>query len=232
MNLKKDDDYILKWAKKIRAIEILGGKCVECGNDDIRCIDFHHLHDKSFSINRKINYRWSVIESEIKKCNLMCRTCHGEHHCVGATRLVNMKKKFVEIYGECKCKKCGYVSDNLGAYDFHHRDAESKDFEMGNAFRFVSDERYIEKIAEEIAKCDLLCRNCHSIVHFDMERFEKFKEEILYRSKNHKEQRPNMDVNVIMDMLKSGKKQIEIVRHFGCAKSTICELIKRNNLGA
>lgn len=51
----------------------------------------------------------------------------------------------------CKSKK------NL---TFHHRDPSTKVFSLGNVKK-----QSIEQIQNEIAKCDLLCRDCHDVVH-------------------------------------------------------------------
>ena len=32
---RRDDRYSLRWSKKIKAVNALGGKCVKCGVDDI-----------------------------------------------------------------------------------------------------------------------------------------------------------------------------------------------------
>jgi predicted HNH restriction endonuclease len=64
-----------------RAVALLGGKCQICGYD--RCpaaMDFHHLDpsEKDFSISESTD--WDNIERELKKCVLLCATCHREVH--------------------------------------------------------------------------------------------------------------------------------------------------------
>ena len=74
--LKKEVKYVLKWAKKIRAINFLGGKCQNCGKTNIHILDFHHKHseEKEFQISLVgIHKRWSSIEKEIKKSILLYR---------------------------------------------------------------------------------------------------------------------------------------------------------------
>lgn len=66
------------------------------------------------------------------------------------------------------CVDCG------GSYppccmDFHHRDPSQKKFAIGRGITQVG-RKALEK---EIAKCDLLCANCHRIRHsrfYDLER--------------------------------------------------------------
>jgi 5-methylcytosine-specific restriction endonuclease McrA len=61
------------------AIAMLGGQCVECGaGEDLQIDHINPLH-KSFSVADKIaQYAWPKIEAELKKCQLLCITCHGK----------------------------------------------------------------------------------------------------------------------------------------------------------
>ena len=61
-----------------------------------------------------------------------------------------------------RCESCGYEGVP-GALEFHHRDASSKEFEIGNSSASRS-RRLIEA-----AKCDLLCANCHRARHVSLE---------------------------------------------------------------
>lgn len=73
-----------------------------------------------------------------------------------------VKQKLVEYKGG-KCSRCGYSKPIWGAYDFHHRDPDQKDFGLsGKSWSF-------DKLKEEVDKCDLLCRTCHAEVHWELE---------------------------------------------------------------
>ena len=53
--------------------------CVDCGNSNIRCLEFDHVRgNKSASITRMLNtaVTWSAIEAEIAKCEVRCANCH------------------------------------------------------------------------------------------------------------------------------------------------------------
>lgn len=66
-------------ALKERAIAFLGGKCQICGYDKCpAAFDFHHPDPrvKDFVISSKMS--WEAIEPELKKCILLCATCHRE----------------------------------------------------------------------------------------------------------------------------------------------------------
>lgn len=58
------------------------------------------------------------------------------------------------------CVECGF-NDHPAALQFHHRDEEQK---VSNVAGIVNS-RW-EVVEEEIAKCDVLCANCHSIYHY------------------------------------------------------------------
>ena len=57
------------------------------------------------------------------------------------------------------CVLCGYSGP---ARHFHHRDPELKKASVG---RMVNQGANLERIAEEIAKCDVLCCVCHIEFH-------------------------------------------------------------------
>lgn len=70
-------------AKKQKAIELMGGSCKYCGyNKCAGSMDFHHtnakLKDKNFHHMRF--WSWNRIVKELKKCELVCKNCHGEIH--------------------------------------------------------------------------------------------------------------------------------------------------------
>jgi hypothetical protein len=62
----------------------------------------------------------------------------------------------IEKGDECSICKKRYP---IACYAFHHREPKEKKFTLGKWIR-----RNIPK--EEIEKCDLVCHNCHSILHY------------------------------------------------------------------
>lgn len=70
------------------------------------------------------------------------------------------KLKLIGLLGG-SCRRCGYRR-NLAALEFHHRQAEAKRFPLD--LRTLSNRRW-SAIAEEAAKCELLCANCHAELH-------------------------------------------------------------------
>ena len=74
---------IRRLKNKIKAVNLLGGKCVRCGFDEhLACMEFHHKNqsEKLFEVGRFINKSWDSIREEIKKCELLCSNCHRIEH--------------------------------------------------------------------------------------------------------------------------------------------------------
>ena len=54
-------------------------KCVDCGNDDIRVLEFDHKSglDKFSNVGNMLNrYSWKAIMKESSKCEIRCANCH------------------------------------------------------------------------------------------------------------------------------------------------------------
>lgn len=57
--------------------------------------------------------------------------------------------------GRCTCGEC-----NNDLLTFHHRNPGDKLFDIGSGGRYT-----MRKVRIEIAKCDLICRDCHDKLH-------------------------------------------------------------------
>ena len=57
---------------------LLEHPCVDCGEKDIRVLEFDHLHSKKFGISTAIHqsYKLRDIKAEIAKCEVRCSNCH------------------------------------------------------------------------------------------------------------------------------------------------------------
>jgi hypothetical protein len=60
------------------------------------------------------------------------------------------------------CMRCG-ISDPR-VLDFHHADKNGKDGGIASA---VGKNWGVKRILDEIAKCEVLCANCHRILHWE-----------------------------------------------------------------
>ena len=75
-------------------------------------------------------------------------------------------KEFAEYKATLCCTKCG--QDHPAALDFHHVKYHSDNKKI---FKLVAAGCGWERIIEEVAKCVVLCANCHRIHHYE-ERLE------------------------------------------------------------
>jgi hypothetical protein len=71
-----------------------------------------------------------------------------------------IKQWFQKYKSGLKCKACG--ENHPAIIDFHHTGEEK---EHGIS-KMVAEGYSIERITEELNKCEILCSNCHRKVHF------------------------------------------------------------------
>lgn len=73
-------------------------------------------------------------------------------------------KKFAVEYKGGKCSRCGY-NKSMSALAFHHTDPSQKDFNIGVSGYTKS----YDDLKIELDKCELVCHNCHSEIHDELE---------------------------------------------------------------
>lgn len=87
-----------------------------------------------------------------------CRSCSSTE-----TRKRQLKHvaAFQEFKSSFSCIRCG--EDDIYCLDFHHKDPTAKRFEISTrGARPLTPE-----VLDEIAKCVVLCKNCHTKLHAD-----------------------------------------------------------------
>jgi len=75
-------------------------------------------------------------------------------------------KKWVIRHAGGKCKACGMCLVDEATAVFHHRNQKEKSYSMAELLRTTK----IATILNELAKCDLLCANCHTKIRHVPER--------------------------------------------------------------
>ena len=77
-------------------------------------------------------------------------------HCreIGKVRTKKWAEWLTRYKKEHPCTICGEA--DFRCLDFHHRDPSMKEFCIGRASSYSH-----VRVLEEIAKCDVLCSNCH-----------------------------------------------------------------------
>lgn len=237
MNKKLKSSKILRFAKKMKCVELLGSKCEICGDNNIFHLVFHHNDSelKEFHINNLLNSSLSDIKKELNKCKLLCANCHGELHFNNEingeyTEQRRYNKKMFVDYKGCECSKCGYNKNNI-SLSFHHKNPNEKVFEFGGFRTKLTTIKDLDNyLVEELDKCDLLCNNCHMEYQFDIDFYNENYNKIIEKLKNYKEKQAKLPVDEVLNMYNNGKKQIEIARFFKASKGTISGIIKKIKL--
>jgi hypothetical protein len=87
-----------------------------------------------------------------------CKRCYQDDKKVYRRR----NKLVLEAYKKTQsCKQCG--NNDYRVLEFHHRDGDDKEMAIAASIGRWGDKRRYK----EIAKCDVLCANCHRILHFE-----------------------------------------------------------------
>lgn len=229
---KKYSTKILAFAKKYKAVHMLGGCCKICGETNIFKLCFHHKENeiKEYNMNKLRTLRWSKIEKELKKCDVYCQNCHQElHDMVGKISNKRENKKiYFQYIGNDNCSICGY-NKCYSSLNFHH--IKDKKFEISDIttkFESIADLKL--NLQLELEKCVVVCRNCHSLQHSDTKFYSENFEIIKKKSENLKNVQSKIDRNVVFDMFfNKNLKQNEIAKYFKASKGTISDIIKKLN---
>lgn len=162
----RTNKYQAEKAQKVISI-LMDSACKDCGCSDFRVLEFDHLRDKRFGIGKGVFSRsWSQISSEIQKCEVVCRSCHrkrtalrANNYKVSAIPPTRAGQKYIlEYLSDHPCVRCG--ESDRAMLEFHHRHDEYK---VGAIAFLVNRKRPLEVIEKEVAKCDVLCANCHQL---------------------------------------------------------------------
>lgn len=111
--------------------------CPKCNQNLPRTSEFFYITKKNGTF------------SYCKKCALIDT----------AKRQKQIKQAAVTYKGG-KCQICGY-DKCLAALDFHHKNKNEKDFNVGLYRSYL-----LDNLKPELDKCDLLCANCHREIHY------------------------------------------------------------------
>ena len=142
---------------------------MDCGySGSVTALEFHHrdASSKEFNIGTASVSR-ERLWSEAAKCDLVCANCHRARHAAkrrssgGAVVEFRRrtKQRAVELLGSL-CGGCERAFP-IAAFEFHHLDAGTKDFAISSD----GVPRSWDTVVAELAKCVMLCANCHREVH-------------------------------------------------------------------
>ena len=106
--------------------------------------------------NRKTRKGTPIKSSWCKSCMKVCKRKSDN------TRANTLRKFVFDYLSNSNCVVCG--TDNILVLEFDHKDSKTKSFNIGRA---ITGKDFptppLEKVIEEINKCDVMCRNCHQI---------------------------------------------------------------------
>ena len=100
------------------------------------------------------------------------RSWHQRNKAKRIAGIYERKERLWEFYNQLEAtSECDHCGENHPAtLQFHHRDPQKKEFNLSKA---VTDGYSIERIKREVAKCTVLCANCHAKEHYEWARRNK-----------------------------------------------------------
>jgi hypothetical protein len=157
-------------SRKVQIVIERGGRCVDCGYSVcLAALEFHHRDPsgKEFGLG-KFSGSLARFRAEAAKCDLVCANCHRRRHAAlealdhahPVVKHRRLRKLRAVAYMGSACHGCG-ITDIPALFEFHHRDATQKDFGLSEH----GIPRSWSKTVAELAKCVMLCANCHREVH-------------------------------------------------------------------
>jgi hypothetical protein len=171
---KKDKHEKRSLLKKIINKNFKKLECSKCGESDVKCLCFHYRKGKADISSKKLYEIINIkkFKKELLKCIILCANCHLKEYSKFIKRSVKKnkqikqrvkdkekKKEFIFNYKKKSgCKICD-TRDPI-CLTFHHVDPNNK---VENMNRLLNSSWVV--IKEEIAKCMILCANCHIKLH-------------------------------------------------------------------
>ena len=167
--------------------------CGQCGEDDGRCLDFHHREDerKWLKVSLMVTYGYAKekLEKEIAKCDVLCANCHRLEHYRWPRRVRwnsdtdphtltdgtsldeatlpdrrEYQQAWLHEYKESQgCAECGI--EEAASLEFHHVDSDAKEQTVS---QLVVNGCSGSELLTEIQRCTVLCANCHRQRHTEV----------------------------------------------------------------
>jgi hypothetical protein len=153
--------------------------CADCGGRfEPHQMDFDHRDPSTKSFNlmtgRAMLMSQATLLAEVAKCDVVCANCHRVRtrdasrarlrrvpRAPSAIRKSALWKVQSELLDELRtrpCMDCGGTFPPC-AMDFDHRDRSTKRYVVSRMRARTT----TEEILEEVAKCDIVCGNCHRL---------------------------------------------------------------------
>jgi hypothetical protein len=146
--------------------------CADCGERDLRVLEFDHVDAKQESIGGMLNrgVPLHVLEGELDRCDVVCANCHRRRTarraqwsrltdapCRTSAQRPRVLRNLSWVYDQLRnsaCVDCGIRDPLLLEHDHV---GEKRAGVMALAWNEYS----IEALASEVAMCEVRCCNCH-----------------------------------------------------------------------
>lgn len=125
------------------------------------CMEFDHVRgEKRFALGKMANHRREAVLEELAKCELVCCNCHRIRTQTrkGDSKIPKLVAfhEWLNHWKSSPCTDCGQTYHHA-AMDFDH----VRGSKVSGVAQMWSWRR--ERVLGELAKCDLVCANCHRI---------------------------------------------------------------------
>jgi hypothetical protein len=142
--------------------ELKSCPCLDCGSTfPPFSMEFDHVQgEKRHALGKMANHSREAVEVELAKCELVCCVCHrirtDERRATSPNPKVRAFHEWLQPLKDRPCLDCGQNFPSV-AMDFDHVRGE-KTSGISQMWSWGRD-----RVLEEIAKCDLVCANCHRV---------------------------------------------------------------------
>lgn len=155
--------FYQKRAEALRALKAV--PCADCGGVFPTCsMEFDHRDptEKVCAISRMTTFSWQAVLKEVEKCDIVCACCHRLRTAKGDnsyhTRIYRFHRIIVDaLKTRVPCADCGR-SMQPAQMDFDHLHEK-----VSNVSHLLSGPT--DRLVAEIAKCQVVGANCHSVRH-------------------------------------------------------------------
>lgn len=152
--------------------------CADCGGRFApHQMDFDHRDSSTKSFNvmtgRAMLMSTAKLMAEVAKCDVVCVVCHrirtrdawvgrprkGNYTTPSGARRAKLWREQAAVLASLRnvrCTDCGLMYPTA-AMDFDHRDPTAKKWTVSQMLLRTS----TAEILDEVAKCDVVCANCH-----------------------------------------------------------------------
>ena len=147
----KEEKPLSKFSKNKKYNDGYQYRCKTCSST----YDRKYRADNPESIKRQ-QHKWEINNKD--KIQAKNRKLYEK----GLKEGTSIKGRILLKYQDTPCIDCGGVFPWC-AMDFDHRPEETKSFQIGNVGCVLATPTRLAELEKEIAKCDLVCSNCHRV---------------------------------------------------------------------